>query len=72
MDDQKFDHMTRNMKDHINAVFFKHIGSDEYKDDIIQRSNKSIKELKIESRSLFESMDFDKLKKAKMALVGSY
>lgn len=72
MDDQKFDHLVKNLKDHINAVFFKHIGSDEYKDDVVQKSNKSIKDLKIESQALFESGDFEKLKKSKLSLVGTY
>lgn len=72
MDSQKFDHLVKDTKDHINAVFFKQIGSDDFREDIIQKSNKSIKELKLESKNLYESMEFDTLKQGKLRPVGVF
>ena len=72
MDEQKFEHLMKEMKDHLNAVFFKHLGSEDFREEVIQKSNKSIKEMKLESKNLFEAPDFDKLKKAKLSLVGAF
>ena len=72
MDEQKYEHLVKEMKDHINAVFFKHIGNEDFREDVIQKSNKSIKEMKLESKNLFEAAEFDKLKKGKLSAVGSF
>lgn len=72
MGEQKFENVTKNIKDQINAVFYKNLGSDEFKDETIQKSVKAVKELKLENKNVFETTDFDKLKKAKLSQVGSF
>lgn len=60
------------MKEQISNVFYKHVGTDDFRDEVIKKSSKAVKELKIESIDVFESPDFDKVKKSKLSLVGSY
>lgn len=62
----------KNVKDQINGLVYKHYGSDEFKDDVIKKSSKAVKELKIESQTVFESSGFEKLKKGKLELVGGF
>lgn len=71
-DDYKQEHITKSLKEQVNAIVYKHIGSDEFKDDVIKKSSKAVKELKIESHTVFESADFDKLKKGKLELIGAF
>lgn len=72
LEETKYETLIRNMKDQISSMFYKHIGTDDFKDEVIKKSNKGIKDLKIESHDLFESSDFNKLKKSKLHHVGSF
>lgn len=72
MGDQKFENIVKNIKDQINAVLYKNLGSDEFKDDTIQKSSKAIKELKLDNKNIFESNDFERLRKAKLNIVGAF
>jgi hypothetical protein len=72
MGEQKFENVAKNIKDQINAVFYKNLGSDEFKDETIQKSMKAVKELKLENKGVFEVSDFEKLKKGKLSLVGGF
>lgn len=60
------------MKDQINTMFYKNLGTDEFKDEVIKKSSKAVKEVKIESHDIFESADFEKMKNARLNLVGAY
>lgn len=62
----------RNMKDQISSMFYKSMGNDDFRDEVLKKSNKGVKELKIESYNIFETADFNKLKKAKLNHVGSF
>ena len=72
MEDARYENLLRSMKDQISNVFYKNVGTDDFRDEVIKKSSKAVKELKIESNEVFESPDFDKLKKSKLNLVGSY
>lgn len=68
----KYDQTVKQIKEQMSALFYKHIGSDEFRDEVIKKSSKAVKELKIESHSVFETAEFEKLKKAKLELVGAF
>lgn len=72
MDNVKFEGLTKNLKEQVNFTFFKLLGSEEFKKDVVHKPIKSIKEIKIETAGLFECNDFEKAKKSKLKLIGAY
>lgn len=71
-EEYKQDLSLKTLKDQINGLVYKQYGSDEFRDEVIKKSSKAVKELKIESQTVFETANFEKLKKGKLDLVGAF
>lgn len=71
-DKQFAEHKNKVLKEKLNSVFMAEIGTEDYREAVIHKSNRSVKELKLESRNLFECADFDRLKKGKLTLIGGF